>query len=306
MNQEENLYKLLELDETATLEEIKKSYRKLSFKYHPDKNNNNPESTEVFKKINKAYEVLGDKDEKQKYDTKRKNPFLNMMNGASHGMGNMDNLFNMFFNGNNNNSGFKNMNSANVQVFHNGIPVNINNALQKPTPIIKTIEITLEQAFNGCNIPLDIERWVLEDNTKKMESENIYIDIPPGIDNNEIIIVRNKGNIISEQNKGDIKIFIKINNNTQFIRKGLDLYYEKNISLKQSLCGFDFDLQYISGKLFKISNSEGNIIQPNYKKMIPNMGMMRNSHKGNLIIEFKIEYPETIPLDKVKLLKNIL
>ena len=69
------------------------------------------------------------------------------------------------------------------------------------------------------NYPLQIEKWVMENNIKKVENELIYVEIKPGIDNNEIIILRNRGNSLDEHNIGDIKIFIKVVNNTKFTRR---------------------------------------------------------------------------------------
>ena len=66
-----NLYKVLEVSESATYEEIRKSYRKLARKYHPDSNPGNKEAEEKFKQISEAYEVLGDEDKRKKYDTER-------------------------------------------------------------------------------------------------------------------------------------------------------------------------------------------------------------------------------------------
>ena len=65
-------YKILEVEEKATEEEIKKSFRTLSKKYHPDLN---PEGGEKFKEINEAYETLGDKNKRQQYDNKKSNPY---------------------------------------------------------------------------------------------------------------------------------------------------------------------------------------------------------------------------------------
>lgn len=62
-------YKILEVEKGASEDEIKKSYRKLAKKYHPDLNPDDDEAQEKFKEISEAYEVLGDKDKKQKYDT---------------------------------------------------------------------------------------------------------------------------------------------------------------------------------------------------------------------------------------------
>ena len=78
------------------------------------------------------------------------------------------------------------------------------------------------------------------------------------------MILKGKGNVANEQNKGDIQLFIKINNDSEFVRDGLDLILKKKITLKQSLTGFDFDIKHINGKIYSINNDAGNIIQPNY------------------------------------------
>ena len=291
-------YKILNINENATNDEVKKSFRKLSMKYHPDKNNGDDVK---FKEINEAYETLSDKDERKIYDFKRKrasNPF----NGANvNGMPEMPNgvndMFNMFFN--KNSPAFQN---ANVQIFRNGIPVNLN----KPSPIILKVFITLEQSYQGCKLPVDIKRWIVEGNIKKTETETIYLDIPKGADNNEIIILRHQGNVISETNKGDVKIFINVKNNTIFKRKGLDFIIDKKISLKEALCGFTFEIQHINKKKFKINNEKGNIVTPNFKKIVPNLGMNRENHTGNLIINFDIQFPETLTEKQIDQIEDIL
>ena len=63
--------------------------------------------------------------------------------------------------------------------------------MQKPTPIIQTVTITMEQVLLGATIPLDIERWIIENGNKIFENETVYVTIPKGVDDNEIIILIN-------------------------------------------------------------------------------------------------------------------
>jgi DnaJ-class molecular chaperone len=178
--------------------------------------------------------------------------------------------------------------------------------LRKPTPIIKNIEISLEQVLTGFTIPLVIERWLLENNNKIFEKETLYVDIPKGIDDNEIIILRDKGNILNDSIKGDVKIFIKIVNNTSFKRQGLDLLLNKTISLKDALCGFNFELKHLSNKTYTLNCNSGTIVYPGYKKILPNMGLTREGHTGNLIIEFHVEFPEKFTEEQIKKLKDVI
>jgi DnaJ family protein A protein 2 len=189
----------------------------------------------------------------------------------------------------------------NVQVFRNGVPM-----YQKPQPIQKTVSITMENVLNGVNLPVEIERWIVENGTRVTEKETVYVPIPKGVDDNEIIVLTNKGNIMSATCIGDVKIFIKVDNTTDFKRNGLDLILEKKISLKEALCGFNFELKYINGKTYTINNNIGSIVTPAYFKAIPNMGLTREGHTGNLVITFDIIFPETLDKEKIILLKDIL
>lgn len=296
-------YKILEIPRDSTQEQIKKAFRKKSLKYHPDKGGD----IKKFKEINDAYQILGDEEKRKRYDMGQMH---NMGNFNEH-MGNMGippEIFNMMFGGNSPFSRFSaSMNNSgstpNVRIFHNG--VERTNRVAKPTPIHKNVEITLEQSYNGLKLPINIERWVVEGNMKRIERETLYIDIQKGIDNNEIIILREKGNIISDTNKGDVKIFVKIINNTNFKRNGLDLLFQKNITLKEALCGFTFDIDYFNDRKFTIKN-DSNIIKPGYSKVIPDLGIERDGQKGNVIIEFNIDFPDKLTCEQVDQLKNIL
>ena len=307
-----NYYDILGITKGSSQDEIKKAYRKMSMKYHPDKPSGDEEK---FKQINEAYTVLSDKDKKTMYDltgSKDGNggmPFsgMNMPFGNfSFQTSNVDNIFEndffkMFFNGQNN---MDESGGPNIRIFRNGVPVN---NLQKPPPIIKNIQITLSQAYSGMNYPIEIERWIKQSNNVKItEKEKIYVNIPEGIDENEIIILRNQGNVLNENLKGDIKCFIKIKNDTEFKRSGLNLIYTKDISLKDALCGFSFVLHYIDGKQYTINNTSGKIINPGFKKQINSMGMKRDNQKGNLIIEFKINFPDNLTSVQIKTLQDIL
>ena len=156
------------------------------------------------------------------------------------------------------------------------------------------------------NIPLEVDRWIMHGNIKSEETEMLYVKIPPGVDENEIIMLHRKGNVISDTNKGDVKIFVKIDNKTEYQRNGLDLIYCKTISLKEALCGFEFTMKYVDGRKFQITNNMGNIITPGHKKVIPKMGMKRDDNVGNLVIDFTIVFPETLNPEQIEQIKEHL
>ena len=188
---------------------------------------------------------------------------------------------------------------------HTNMNMNHIHPLQKPTPIVKNVEVTIDKILTGTTIPVSIERWIVQEGVKVVENEILYIPIPKGIDDGELIVLKEKGNALREECKGDIKIFVKIINDTEFIRQGLDLVLEKNITLKEALCGFDFELKYITGKVYTITNHSGSIVESGYKKNIPGMGFTREQHTGNLIIVFKVQFPKSLSLETLEQLKSI-
>ena len=328
----DDLYKVLELPETATIDEIKKSYRRLSLLHHPDRNGNSTDSVAKFQKISDAYETLGDADKKQEYDMTRNNPFIKMMSGHNHGNpfgqgspfgqgnpfghGQMDDILAGLFGLNMNQGnpfgpfgqGHPFGQGQNIRVFHNGMPVNLNinqQQNQKPQPVTSTITVPIDKILTGTTVPIDIERWIIENNNKVFEHETIYVTVPKGMDEGELIVLKDKGHIVNENCKGDVKVIVKIENTTDFQRQGLDLILQKTISIKEALCGFSFELKYITGKTYTINNNAGNIIPNGYRKVIPNMGFTRDEHTGNLIILFDVKFPEKLSQDAINALKII-
>jgi DnaJ-class molecular chaperone len=303
-------YKILEVENKASHEDIKKSYRKLSLMYHPDKN---PSGAEKFKEINEAYDTLGDEDKRREYDMKKQNPFMGQHfqgQGFPGGMNQMDEIMKMFFGGQMPGVvpgmafGAGGM-PGNIRIFRNGEQVNIN-ALNKPPPIIKNIVISLEQAYRGDQIPVPIERWLFEDGIRKCENETIYVPLKKGIDNNEIIILRERGNMLDNNLRGDIKIIVGIQNTSAFQRDGLNLILEKEITLKEALCGFEFIIQHVSGKNLRFNSDKGKVVKDGIVKVIPNFGMERENQTGNLCIKFNVKYPELITDEQIEKLREIL
>jgi DnaJ-class molecular chaperone len=278
-----NHYHILNIDYKSNQDDIKKAFRKLSLIYHPDRDSGDAEK---FKNITTAYEVLSNPEKRRKYDIDMSLPFKNF--NASSALNN-DDLINILFqsDGNNDLSGL----FTNRRKEQN----------KKPLSLTKTMQISLEQSYEGCILPLLIERT----NNKTQETETIYVTIPKGIDNNEFIIIEKKGNFIDDK-QGDVKVIIVINNTSKFKRNGLDLLYTQDITLKEALCGCNFEIKHISGKILNFSNNSGNIISNNYEKNIPNYGFIRDTHKGNLIISFNVIFPESLTSKQISDLNNLL
>lgn len=285
--------------------EIKKAYRKLSMKCHPDRNQGSSESEESFKNVNNAFSYLTNKNNEQHDDL-----LDNLFNdGTPSGPVNANDIFNALFANNTfsdiineANSESFNGNGVQFKVFHNGFPGGMPN-LSKPPPIIHNVDITFQQAYTGCSIPLNVERWIGAPGINK-EKETIYVEIAEGVDHNEMIILRDKGNVANEHLKGDVKVFIKINNTTSFKREGINLILEKNITIKDALCGFSFTIEHLSSKSYTLRNSK--VISPNTRTSINNLGFKRGNNTGKLDIIFNVIFPEDYTTEIKKKLEEIL
>ena len=312
-------YEILGVSNDANETDIKKAYRALSLKYHPDRNPSD-EAKSKIQGINEAYEILSDQNTRNKYDMELQ--FGNGMPGGGGGMQfhhmnhgeefvDINNIFNMMFGGNMGGMpGMPGMHGMpEIRIFHGGMPghTQMFHQMQRVEPIIKNISITMEQCYNGCTVPVEINRWVVSNNVKINETETVHINIPPGLNDSECVILHDKGNRINESIRGEVRIVIQVTNTTGFKRNGLDLIYKQTISLKESLCGFSFEIQHLNGKHMCLNNSsKPTIIKPNYNKTIPSLGMVRDNSTGNLIIEFHVEFPDSLTKEQIDTLLTIL
>jgi DnaJ-class molecular chaperone len=313
-----NPYDILGVTKDSEQTEIKKSYRKLSLQFHPDRNSSE-EAKGKMTQINDAYEKIGDAESRQQHDQQSNNPFSDMQGHPGFGgSDDIQNIFNMMFGGNRPGGmpGVHVFHSPGVNIFHgqqgSGFPgfpgfPGFQQQLAKPVPIVKNILLSLEQCYTGCSYPIEIERWVIINDCKVTEKLTINLEIRQGVEDNEIVILRECGNIINDEMKGDLKIVVNIQNTTLFKRDGLDLIYNKKITLKQSLCGFSFELKKLDGNNILLNSTKViTIIKPKFRKIIPMMGMTRDGKTGNMIIDFDVEFPETLTKEQIDALNEIL
>ena len=290
----DNYYNILNLSKNANINDIKKAYRQLSIKFHPDKNNTR--DSEQFNKINEAYSKLLDKYSiHDKYNNETHNNEVKI-----------GELVSSFANANAANANAINATNANASSCSDILKYSYFSS-NSSEDIIIDLNVTFNEAYNGCTKPIVVNRKIIVNNVIGHEKETLYIPIPKGIDANEIIALPNKGNVIIINgiiSYSNIKILICLIKNELFERNGLDIIFIKTITLKEALLGFSFNLTHINNKNFKITCSE--IINFNYEKLIPNMGFIRDTFVGNLIIKFNITFPLTISQESKKLLEKLL
>ena len=172
-------YDLLGLSRDASEEQIKKAYKKLAFQFHPDRNTD-PGANAKFQEVNEANEVLSDSAKRQAYDAQ-----LNGVNTNPVQFHDMNDIFRSFF-------------GNNSHMFQ-GHPGHFFQAINKPPPVVKTLNLTMAQAYSGGSFPIELERWNLVNNVRHDERLTVYIVIPAGIDENEIMTIQGNGNTIQSK-----------------------------------------------------------------------------------------------------------
>jgi len=297
-------FNILNITRDSTLNDIKKAYRIMSIKHHPDKNGG--ANSEHFNKINEAYSILVKNydsiklnEKKQDYDLLLNKSYANAanpyapLNNAAANINAVDAV--------NAVNAVNAANAANAMISKYANSMNSNYQ-----DIIVNLTLNYNEAYNGCNKPIVIERKISVNNVIGYEKETLYVQIPRGIDNNEIITLVNKGNnyVANGVTHSNVKIIIVLKPHDLFERNGLDIIYIKTISLKEALLGFSFVLNHINNKNYNITCTE--IIHFNYEKIKTSMGFVRDNFVGNLIIKFNIIFPSSLSLDVKKQLEPLL
>ncbi len=223
-------YKILGVSKNATQDEIKKAYRKLALKYHPDKNQGNKTAEEKFKTISEAYEVIGKAENRKKYDELGANWKQYEKAGAQEGFGsrhaggthyaNYDDLFG-------GSGGFSDFFEAFFGGGFGGSRSGRKTAWSSPgSDYEASLEITLQQAYIGTSATLQVG------------DEKLRINIKPGVKNGQILRVKGKGGKGAGGGKsGHLYLKVKISENKEFDRVGDDLHTQVDTDLYTAVLG---------------------------------------------------------------------
>jgi DnaJ-class molecular chaperone len=164
-----------------------------------------------------------------------------------------------------------------------------------------TRTITLEESYSGVSAPLNVKRRIND----VEEEALVYVDIPEGTDNGEIIIMEGKGNIKGNY-RSNIRVKVIVEQHLHFKRDKMNLVYNVDISLKEALCGFKREVTHLNGKQYMIGSERGKVVQQNSRRCIPNKGFQRGQNIGNLIINFNIVMPRSLSDEQIDILEKTL
>ncbi|MCW5515782.1 J domain-containing protein [Muriicola sp. Z0-33] len=285
-------YNVLGLDKRATDKDIKKAYRKLARKYHPDLNPNDAEAEKKFKQINEANEVLSDPEKRKKYDKYGKDwehaaefekaGRAGQQRGRSRTYtysGGPESEFSDFFESMFGASGFR---GQGRQVKFRGQDFNA------------------ELRLNLLDVKQTHKR------TLTVNGKNIRITIPAGIEDGQTIKIKGYGGTgINGGPKGDLFITFSLINNTRFKRDGANLYKTVEIPIIKAVLGGEIIINTLDSKVklqLKPGTQNGAQVKlkgkgfPKYKK---------EGEFGDLIVTYKIKTPTELTEDQIELFKKL-
>lgn len=275
-------YDILEIKKTASENDIKKAYRKLALKYHPDKAKSDATPSdkaaheEKFKKISEAYTVLSDPEKRKKYD----------MFGKEGVDGSGENGFHF------NTSGGMNPDDLFRQVFGGGdffegdnpfIHIHSAHRQQKGKLIVRELAMTLEEVFKGSTRKLKVPSG---ENT----TEIVDVNIPRGADNKIGYIYRNK--VYAGENiiPSDMKVIVSLKDHPIFTRHGDDLHMKLDVTVKEAMNGIKKELKMIDGDMYKLSINK--LSESDYIHILNNKGLYghNSNRRGSLHIHFNVKF----------------
>ncbi len=271
-------YNLLGVDKKATTDEIKKAYRKLARKYHPDLNPNDKESERKFKEINEANEVLSNEVNRKKYDAYGKD-----WKHAEQFEKNKEQQFNRHEQNSNNFSG------NDYSDFFESLFGGSSSKSSKSNLKFKGEDYNAELHLNLKEV------YTTHQKVLTINGKNIRITIPAGIKNNQKIKINGKGGEgMNGGPNGDLYIIFKIENNTPFKLIDDNLYTNVDLDLYTALMGGEKTVETFDGKVklnIKAETQNGAKVKltgkgfPIYKK---------EGKFGDLYITYQIKIPTNL------------
>lgn len=333
MSAKRDYYEILGLDKKATDASIKKAYRKLAKKYHPDSNPNDKEAEKRFKEVTEAYNVLSNKEKKKLYDQfghaglDPNGPFAN--GGAYGTSGNYtgaggsrnsyayrspDGTYQEFhFEGGDMNDIFGDMfgdifhhthsgSSAGARSgFGNGFGNGFSgqNYKQKGEDLHTEIDVSFHDAAFGCDKVIHLT------NPSTGQTQSLQVHIPAGIDDGKSVRLKEKDIPESAGGPaGDLFLKVHIQNSTAFTRKGLDIYTTKRVPFTTAALGGEALVSTLDGQVLckvRPGTQSGSKIRLKGKGIV---SMQNPSVHGDLYVTIQIDVPKNLSPEAQKKLKE--
>jgi len=329
-------YKILGLSKGCSANDIRKAYRKMAMKHHPDKGGN----PDKFKEITKAHEVLSNEEKRENYDK-----YGDEDGGGADG----DDIISMFFGGGGGRGGRKKK--------------------KKGQNVNYPLKVTLKEFYSGCTKKIRLKKNIICTNCKGkggfgvkdcgacggkgvtvrhqslgagmiqqfttncgscggkgeiMRSQDrcrqcngqkvvettqtLNVNITRGMSNGEKIVFHGEAEQSPNTIPGNVIVVLREEKHPVFRREGNNLFIKKKISLKESICGFKFMFSHLDDRRFLVTSEPGKIYSHGDIKCLPDEGLMDTFGRGNLYVEFEVELvaPDHFTEEEKRRLRSLL
>ena len=322
---EDDYYKLLGVNRDASTKEIKKAFRALSLKYHPDRNPGDKKAHDLYIKINRAHEVLTDPEKKEIYDIygeeglnkegniqqrgKERGPnaridiyvdLADLYNGLTRTIEFEKNVICKKCHGTGGKLGKTKQcpvcNGRGVMMRTITMGIGMQMQMQQPCERCGAKGVIFSE-----NCPYCQGRKIVR------EKKKIEIVIEKGMENNQNLVFRGEAEQLPDRLPGDLIMQIKQKPHEFFKeRKGNDLYADMELNLKEALFGYNKKITHMDGREFYIESNK--VTQPEEERVITGEGMPVHkfpSQKGDLHIRFHVVLPKTLNKKEKELIREI-
>jgi curved DNA-binding protein len=303
-------YEVLGVKKTATEEEIKKAYRKLAMKLHPDRNPGNKQAEERFKEINEAYAVLSDKAKRQQYDQFGPSEFSQRYSQEDIFRGfDINDVFSRIFGGGGRGAKVRYGNLDELfgqrrgpaydygDMFSGGDPQNEGPIAEKGQDIHSELNLTFMEAALGGEKKLRF--------SKGGKMEEVAVKIPPGIESGKRLRLAGKGmDGAGGRPPGDLYLKVNVAEHPLFKREGSDITVDREIKISEALLGTTIEVPTLDGsKHIKVPPGT----QSNSRIRLKNFGLSRlqGGGKGDEYVRILLRYPKTLNEKQRKLAEDL-
>ena len=299
-------YNILDVSEHASADEIKKAYRKLARKYHPDRNPGDAKAEERFKEIQEAYEVLSDPKKRKQYDRVRKSPGYGTFFGDTYTTQNGGRYYrapdgtyvHVDTKGGGRGGGFGfgdlfgDLGDLFKGVFTGGEPQTGHSA-QSATDLDRrtTVRLPFKKALEGGKTEVALP-----------DGKKVRIAYPKGVADGYTVRLRGRGAAGPGGRRGDFYVTFEVTPHPRFRREGNDLYTKVTVNAFEAMLGATRHVTTAYGKRIKLTIPKGT--QPGDKLRLRGQGVATDKGTGDLYVEIEVTIPKNLSAEQEALLRD--
>ena len=303
-------YQVLGVAKSASADEIKKAYRKLAIKYHPDKNQGKKEAEEKFKGISEAYAVLSDPEKRKQYDTFGSDGF--------HQRYSQEDIFRNFdlndvlrqfgfgggfrtTGGSRSNGGGSPFDTIFGQSGMRGGGCAGGGCGPQPVKgndLTYELTVTLEDVLHGAEKAISLRQ--------NGQTQSVSVKVPKGIETGKRLRLSGKGAPSSSGGPaGDLYLKVQVAEHPVFQRMDDDLVVEKRIPFSEACLGTTIEVETLDGKKFNVKVPPG--VQQEAKLRLKGHGLPVGpiGHRGDILVKIAVQIPKTLSPEQEEVIKTL-